>query len=89
MVRGLVLAMGVGLTLTSGCVPPQPATALTCDADGSRGLVGQNITALKTMRFGVTVRIIGPDTLITADFSPDRLNIIHDQDGLITDIGCY
>lgn len=87
--RGFLLAIGVGLTLTAGCVPTSPAAALTCDADGSRGLVGQNITVLHTMRFGVTVRIIGPGTMVTADFNPDRLNIIHDQNGLITDIGCY
>lgn len=89
MVRGFVLAMGCGLTLTAGCVPTPPAPTVACNADESRGLLGQNITVLQTMRFGVTLRIIGPGTLATMELNPDRLNIIHDKTGLITDIGCY
>jgi hypothetical protein len=75
------------MVVTSACVatPTKPA----CDAAGLRHLIGQNITVLQTMRFGVTTRIIGPDTMVTKDFSPDRLNITHDRTGQITDIGCY
>jgi hypothetical protein len=89
MVRVIAVAGIVGLVLTGACVPAPPAQATTCDAEALRDLIGRNITVLQTMRFGVTVRIIGPGTMVTEDFSPDRLNIIHDQNGLITDIGCY
>lgn len=89
MVRGFAVVGIIGLVLTGACVPAPPAQAMTCDADALRDLIGRNITVLHTMRFGVTLRIISPDTAVTEDFNPDRLNIIHDQNGLITNIGCH
>lgn len=89
MVRFIAVVGILGLGLTAACVPAPPAQATSCDADGLRDLIGRNITVLQTMRFGVTLRVIGPDTAVTDDFSPDRLNIIHDDDGVITHIACY
>jgi hypothetical protein len=81
---GPVFAIQLG-----GCVPTPPATSLNCDAAGLADLVGRDVSVLQTMRFGVTTRIIGPDTAVTKDFNPDRLNFTHDKTGLIIDIGCY
>ena len=75
--------------LLIGCVPAPPAPSISCDAVGLAGLVGRDVSVLQTMRFGVTTRVIGPDTAVTKDFNPDRLNITHDKTGLITNVGCF
>jgi hypothetical protein len=34
-------------------------------------------------------RVIGPETVVTDDFRPSRLNIITDASGVITALHCY
>ena len=48
--------------------------------------VGQNIAAV-TVPEGV--RTITPDSVVTQDFRPDRLNIILDAQGVIQRLECY
>ena len=58
----------------------------TCGASAYAQLVGQNIAAV-TMP--ASVRTIAPDSVVTQDFRPDRLNIIGDAQGVIQRLECY
>jgi hypothetical protein len=58
----------------------------TCGARAYAQFVGQNIAAV-TAPAGV--RTIAPDTIVTQDFRPDRLNIIVDAQGVIQRLECY
>lgn len=60
----------------------------TCGAAQYRSLIGQNIAAV-TLPSGANIRVIQPDTVVTEDFRPDRLNIIADATGVITALECY
>ena len=73
---------------------PAPQTAAeataqdTCGAAQYRGLVGQNFAAV-SLPAGNNIRIIQPDTMVTQDFSPQRVNMIVGADGIITAFECY
>lgn len=51
-------------------------------------LIGQHSEVLETMKFKNTIRILGPDTPATMDFSPSRTNFITDTKGIIRNIRC-
>jgi len=51
-------------------------------------MVGQSADVLATMRFRTQMRVIGPDTAVTMDYSPERINIRVDGRGLITAVDC-
>lgn len=70
-------------------MPQNAAEATAQDTCGARAyaqLVGQNIAAV-TVPEGV--RTIAPDTIVTQDFRPDRINIIVDAQGVIQRLECY
>ena len=77
----------------SAAAPP-PGTAAeataedTCGADRYRDLIGSNVDET-TLRDNTDARIIAPDSAVTQDFRPDRLNVILDADGRITSLECY
>jgi hypothetical protein len=68
-------------------VPEGPDLA-QCGADALQGLVGQPASVLQTMKFGQETRIIRPDTAVTMDFRPDRLNIEIDAAEQIVRVQC-
>ncbi len=76
------------------CVPPDapPEGPLpsenACGADQLQDLVGQSAARLQTMRFAGPVRIIRPDTAVTMDFAPNRLNIFIDGAEMIAAVRC-
>lgn len=55
-------------------------------ASAYSGLVGASIAAV-TLPEGV--RVIGPDTIVTQDFRPDRVNIRTDANGVVTSVECF
>ena len=72
--------IGLAMLLLSACVetavlPVEPPGTATCGANGLQSLIGQDAAVLETMRFSQTVRIIRPDTMVTMDYSAERLNI--------------
>jgi hypothetical protein len=91
-------------TTTSAPAEPQPAaeappTAMpqtaeeataqdACGAAQYRSMIGVNIAAA-TFPADAGIRIIHPDTMVTQDFRPDRLNVIVNADGVITELRCY
>lgn len=79
---------------TTETAQPAPQTAAeataqdTCGAAQYRNLVGTNVAAV-TLPAGPNIRVIRPDTPVTQDFSPQRLNVIVDNAGVITSLECY
>jgi hypothetical protein len=74
--------------------PAAPMTAAeataqdTCGASGYRAMVGSNVAAI-TLPAGLNHRIIAPDSVVTQDFNPQRINFITDANGAITSVECY
>jgi Peptidase inhibitor I78 family len=66
---------------------PGPNTP-TCQAQDLQSLVGQPRSVLETMRFGNVVRILEPGAIVTQDYSPTRLNIHLDANGVIVRVVC-
>ena len=66
--------------------PQQPA-ADACGATELAFVVGMSATDVD---FGTrtAVRIIAPDTAVTMDHSPERLNVNTDKSGKITSLSC-
>ncbi len=60
----------------------------TCGASQYRSMIGANIAAVQ-LPADANIRIVQPDTIVTEDFRPDRLNIIADANGVITALECY
>ena len=66
----------------------EATTQDTCGASQYTSLVGSNFAAA-TFPAGANIRIIQPNQPVTQDFSPQRLNVITDANGLITSLECY
>lgn len=76
--------------LLAGCVvirsnDPGASAPDTCGARDFAAMVGTPIAAAT---FPVGVRTIGPDTIITQDFVPARLNVLIDAGGVIVGFRC-
>ena len=72
-------------------LPAPDPTAPVADACGAAqyaALVGKPVTEPGVPPEGPTVRHIRPDTQVTMDFRPDRLNIDIDAAGVITGFRC-
>ncbi|NBE09269.1 I78 family peptidase inhibitor [Paragemmobacter ruber] len=87
---------GLGLALAvTACVPveapdpgPAPGPVNQCGALDLQYLVGAPAAQLDTIRFNKPVRVIYPDTAVTMDYNPDRLNFQIDRTGLIARVTC-
>jgi len=80
------------VTETPAAAVPQTreeATARdTCGAAQYRAMIGTSIAAT-TFPATPDIRVIMPDSVVTEDFRPDRLNVIVDASGNITALECY
>jgi len=86
---------GCAIVMLAACQPvaqpepmPEGPDQALCGADALQGLVGQPASVLQTMKFGQDTRIIRPDTAVTMDFRPDRLNIDIDRAERISRVYC-
>jgi hypothetical protein len=68
-------------------VLPQPDED-TCNANNFANRIGQPATSLETALILDRVRIIRPDTMVTMDFAPSRINFYIDENETITRIAC-
>lgn len=50
--------------------------------------VGQHVNDVDIKVVGRPYRILGPDSMATMDFSPDRINVMVDEKGIITAVRC-
>ncbi|MEM1397167.1 MAG: I78 family peptidase inhibitor [Pseudomonadota bacterium] len=84
----LLTANAVVCAAISGCSSEEPSIAADeCGADGYASLIGTAIAAA-TLPAELNYRVIGPDTVVTQDFLPERLNIYTDADGVVTELKC-
>ncbi|PCH66748.1 MAG: hypothetical protein COC12_12535 [Rhodobacteraceae bacterium] len=60
---------------------------IACGADRVQDMVGQPVEASRD-RLAPEARIIPPNSPITQDYRPDRLNVDLDEGGIITRIWC-
>lgn len=79
---GLALA---GICSVGGAVAGDPVAV--CSADEMQELVGQSIDTTDGV-FPETARILPPNSVMTQDFRPDRVNVNLDEDGVIVRIWC-
>lgn len=94
MARGWIAALPV-IVAMAACTsepepgppePPPPSDA--CGASEHQKLIGLNRAILGGGALG-KARLIGPETAVTADYRPDRLNVEYDEDGVITKVSCF
>ncbi|WHU03939.1 MULTISPECIES: I78 family peptidase inhibitor [unclassified Sphingomonas] len=95
MIR-LVLPAAVALVMTGACTPKTPPEAIPgveCNASKLGDLVGKTRSpeveaeALK-LSGAKTVRWLTPESMMTMDFRPDRLNLHLGTDGKIGSARC-
>lgn len=65
-----------------------PAVTDTCGMAQHAALIGKPVTDAGVPAEGPQVRHIRPDSQVTMDFSPTRLNIDIDSAGVITALRC-
>lgn len=72
--------------------PPPPILPSTqddtCQAHKYSGVIGQDITALERVLILGMVRLIRPDTMVTMDMRPERINFHINADEKIVSITC-
>ncbi len=60
----------------------------TCQAAAFHYLLGKPASTLDGMRFVKPMRHIAPNMAVTMDFNPERLNIVSDEKGVISQVYC-
>lgn len=91
MIAALVLP---GALAACVAVAPAPAPAPgrpdlnTCTSNATHDLVGTPISLVNTSQLAKTVRVLPPNGMATMDYSPTRLNIETDANGIITRVSC-
>lgn len=83
----MTAAVGLSVVL-AGCAPKSPpAPTVACGAPGYPSLVGRRVAAV-TLPSGLEMRIIQPGDAVTQDFRAARMNLVVDDQGVITRIYC-
>ena len=85
----LLLAGCVEETEAPGAALPAlpPVAEDTCGANDYASLIGSPLAAV-TLPADLNDRVIEPDSAVTMDFAPDRLNIYLDEAGTIISLSC-
>jgi len=83
------ISVAIGL---SACEPsvgmPERGSAGECDASAYNSLLWKPKSVLDGQDFPKGTRVIGPDSMVTMDFRPDRLNITYGKLGRIERVYC-
>lgn len=87
------LAACTAQTPTESTPPPAADLEPSCGADKLVSYVGHNATeatiaAIRKASGAQAIRVLKPDTAVTMDYRPDRLNIDVDENGIIKAFGC-
>lgn len=81
--RGRILAI-----LTAVAAVPAAAQEDSCGASGFQGLVGQSGEIARMLELDQPVRVIPPNTAVTMDYRPDRINFELDEEDRIAVVRC-
>ncbi|MBL8531732.1 MAG: hypothetical protein JNK94_08360 [Hyphomonadaceae bacterium] len=72
---------------------PQTAEEATaqdaCGASRFQHLIGTRLDAIDRSTLPEGARLLTPESIVTQDFRPDRLNIMSGTDGLVSSLSCY
>lgn len=84
-----ILGTALMIGALAGCIGPQDIApdGDACGAAQMQALIGTPVAA-QDFTGRDAVRILPPGAMMTMDHRPDRLNIEHDADGVITRIWC-
>lgn len=88
--RWVTIGTGAAMIGLGGCQPVAPpviAPVPACDGAAYAPLVGSNAAAVDVVP-GLDLRIVGPRTLVTLDYKPDRVNFRVNGAGIITSVDC-
>ncbi|MCE8519122.1 hypothetical protein KBY27_21280 [Ruegeria pomeroyi] len=66
---------------------PAPVDLSFCKGDDLGDIVGQPVATVSHL-LPEGARVIGPDSLVTQDYRPNRLNVSTDKAGLVTRLSC-
>lgn len=61
----------------------------TCGAAAHQALIGTPASNIDLATFPAGTRIVTPETMVTQDFVPTRLNITTGTDGNVASLNCY
>lgn len=61
----------------------------TCGAAAHQALIGTPASAVDLATLPAGTRIVTPETMVTQDFVPTRLNITTSTDGNVASLNCY
>ena len=67
----------------------EATAADTCGAAAHQALVGTAASAIDLATLPPGTRIVTPETMVTQDFVPTRLNITTGTDGNVASLNCY
>lgn len=77
---------------TPAAAPTNAAEATaqdTCGAAAHQALIGTAASGIDLTTLPAGTRIITPETMVTQDFVPTRLNITTGTDGNVASLNCY
>jgi hypothetical protein len=88
MIRTVPILAALALAACVTTPEPVPIDTDACLASGSQNLVGQSADILAAMTFPIGTRLIYPDTAVTTDFNPERLNFVVGPSNRIEEVYC-
>jgi len=103
MRKALGMVGMAAMAMLAACTPqesarPEPAPVAPSDADACgaskvSSFIGaprndEVLAKIKSASGAQTVRVVGPDDIVTQDFRPDRLTITTDASGRIKTLRC-
>jgi hypothetical protein len=88
MYRAIQIALpAVAMLALAACEPAKPARLAYCEPANYQTWVGKNIGEIDYPH-DRTHRVITPDSVVTQEFSPFRVNIHVDAKGWISKVSC-
>ena len=83
-------ALAAAPALAQDETPTDPEIELEdlCGAAGFAGLIGQSGEIARLLELDDPARVIAPDTAVTMDFRPDRINFVLNDEDRIERIEC-
>jgi len=61
----------------------------TCGAARFQHLIGTPLAGVDQSTLPQGARLLTPDSIVTQDFRPDRLNVMSGTDGNVSSLACY
>ena len=83
-----ILCATVALSLAAAPVWANGTDEDLCGASGFQGLVGQSAEIARMLELDQPVRVIPPNSAVTMDYRPDRINFELDEDDRIAVVRC-